>query len=99
MCMRITRDKVCALASTSLRPISSRYFADLLSTAGIAATLIKWGTEQADAAGLETYLDGSEMAQPYYVNRHAFEGKKDVGIPNKDAYGSYSYKSMVRSPQ
>lgn len=40
---------------------------------GIAASLIRWGTDQADAEGLETYLDASEIGQPYYRRRHGFK--------------------------
>ena len=50
---------------------------------GIAASLIKWGTDQADRDGLETYLDGSPVGQPYYVKRHGFEIKKDINIPDR----------------
>lgn len=44
---------------------------------------MKWGTDQADAAGIETYLDGSEVGQPYYVKRHNYEVKADVPIPDR----------------
>lgn len=50
---------------------------------GIGATLIKWGTDQADRDGLETYLDGSEIGQPYYKRRHGFNQEKDVDIPER----------------
>lgn len=67
---------------------------------GIGASLIKWGTDQADTDGLETYLDGSEVGQPYYRRRHAFTGMTaDVDIPDRPSYGSYRYKSLVRLPQ
>lgn len=66
---------------------------------GIGATLIKWGTDQADKDDLETYLDGSEKGQPYYKKRHGFKTAKDVDIPDRPAYGSFHYKSMIRPPQ
>ncbi|KAH9825464.1 acyl-CoA N-acyltransferase [Teratosphaeria destructans] len=67
---------------------------------GIGASLLKWGTDQADKEGLETYLDGSEVGQPYYKKRHAFTVEKDIDIPERpNAYGSYHYKSLVRKPQ
>jgi GNAT superfamily N-acetyltransferase len=66
---------------------------------GIAATLIKWGTDQADRDGLETYLDGSEVGQPYYKKRHAFTRSKDIDVPDRPQYGSFHYKSLVREPQ
>ncbi|KAF2722391.1 hypothetical protein K431DRAFT_284079 [Polychaeton citri CBS 116435] len=34
---------------------------------GIAASLIKWGTEQADQEGIETHLQASEVGRPYYI--------------------------------
>lgn len=50
---------------------------------GIAARLIKWGTDQADKDGLETYLDGSEKGQPYYMRWHHFQHGKDIAIPER----------------
>ncbi|KAK4539235.1 hypothetical protein LTR36_000863 [Oleoguttula mirabilis] len=66
---------------------------------GIGARLIKWGTDQADKEGLETYLDGSEVGQPYYKSRHAFSQDKDIVIPDRPQYGSIHYVSLMRSPQ
>ncbi|KAF2487360.1 acyl-CoA N-acyltransferase [Neohortaea acidophila] len=67
---------------------------------GIAARLIKWGTDQADAAGLESYLDASEKGLPYYKKRHGFGAReKAVEIPKKEPYGKYDYMSIVRAPQ
>lgn len=34
---------------------------------GIAASLIKWGTDQADKEGVETMLHASQMGEPYYI--------------------------------
>ena len=50
---------------------------------GIAANLIKWGTDQADKEGLETYLDGSEKGQPYYKRWHNFKHGSDIAIPDR----------------
>lgn len=66
---------------------------------GIAASLLKWGTDHADQEGLETYLDASAKGEPYYIKRHGFEPKKQVPIPDREAYGSYNYVSMLRAPQ
>lgn len=67
---------------------------------GIGAKLIKWGTDQADRDGLDTYLDGSEVGQPYYKRRHAFtKDQRDIDIPDRPLYGSFHYKSLVRGPQ
>ena len=66
---------------------------------GIAASLIKWGTDQADRDGLESYLDGSEIGQPYYKKRHAFERHRCIFVPDRKEYGSFAYFSMIRPPQ
>lgn len=66
---------------------------------GIAASLLKWGTDQADQEGLETYLDASAKGQPYYIKRHGFRPEKDIPIPDREEYGSYKYVSMVTPPQ
>jgi len=82
------------------------WFLELLSVRGeyqrhgIGARLIKWGTDQADKEGLETYLDGSEKGQPWYEKWHGFRYGKQIPIPDRpDAYGSFRYVSMVRPPQ
>jgi predicted N-acetyltransferase YhbS len=50
---------------------------------GIGASLIEWGTKQADSSNLETYLDGSAYARPYYIEHHGFEAPGMV-IPIPD---------------
>jgi len=50
---------------------------------GIGAELISWGTKQADEAGVETYLDGTEVGQPYYKKHHNFKYGKDIEIPDR----------------
>lgn len=66
---------------------------------GIGARLIKWATDQADRDGLETYLDGSEVGQPYYKRRHAFGSEREISIPDRPQYGSFQYRSLIRPPQ
>lgn len=44
---------------------------------------MRWGTEQADQQGLETYLDASEKGQPFYLAHHAFGFGRDIDIPDK----------------
>lgn len=66
---------------------------------GLGGELMRWGLEQADAEGLETYLDASEKAQPYYQNHFGFEAKQDVIVPDRPAYGHYSYVSLLRRAQ
>ena len=50
---------------------------------GIGASMIKWGTDQADEQGLESYLDASEIGQPYYKKWHDFKYGKPVLIPDR----------------
>jgi len=66
---------------------------------GIAGALIRWATDQADRDGLETYLDGTELGQPYYSKRHGFRTVADIDVPDHASYGSFRYKSMIRAPQ
>ncbi|KAF2804145.1 uncharacterized protein BDZ99DRAFT_153585 [Mytilinidion resinicola] len=59
------------------------YFLHLLVTLphhhrrGAGTLLLKWGLDQADAAGLPTYLEASEMGRPLYA-RLGFEPKKET---------------------
>jgi hypothetical protein len=39
--------------------------------------LTEWGIQQADEAGLETYLEASEMGRPLY-ERYGFEVVRDM---------------------
>lgn len=59
---------------------------------GIAASLIKWGTDQADKDGLETYLDGSEIGQPYYKAHHGFKHGKNIRyvLPSQNTFQDMS---------
>ena len=66
---------------------------------GIGASLIHWGTDQADRGGLETYLDASEVGLPYYVKWHGFEPRRTIDVPDRPAYGSFHYVSVIRAPQ
>ena len=66
---------------------------------GIAARLMKYGTDQADRDGLWTYLDASEKGQPYYKRWHNYQHGKDIDIPDRPQYGHYHYISLIRPPQ
>ena len=66
---------------------------------GIADALIRWGTEQADEQGLETYLDASQVGLPWYKKHHGFREAKVIPLPDRPSYGSYSYMSIIREPQ
>ena len=75
--------------------ISQEFFSiDLIK--GIGGRLIKWGTDQADRDGLETYLDGSEVGQPYYMKHHGFQRAKSIPIPDRPEYGSYAVSSCEK---
>lgn len=50
---------------------------------GIAARLIKWGTDQADKDGLESCLHASERGQPYYKKWHGFKYGKQIEVPDR----------------
>lgn len=41
--------------------------------------LVRWGTERADEAGFEAYLEASPMGAPMYA-RHGFEPQKKVEL-------------------
>ena len=66
---------------------------------GIATHLVKWGTDQADKSGLETYVDASEEGRPYYISRHGFGNARKVHIRARPAYGHYHEVSLLRQPQ
>ena len=46
---------------------------------GAGSMLVNWGTERADEAGIEAYLEASPMGAPMYA-RHGFEPIKRVGL-------------------
>ncbi|OQN97004.1 hypothetical protein B0A48_16978 [Cryoendolithus antarcticus] len=82
------------------------YFLELLGTdkayqrQGIAGALIRWGTDQADKEGLETYLDASEEGREYYIRRHDFVLKGEIPIPRRpDSYGEFQCVSVLRQPK
>ncbi|SMR46972.1 unnamed protein product [Zymoseptoria tritici ST99CH_3D1] len=54
------------------------------------ASQFKWGTDQPDEDGLETYLDGSTAGQPYYEKRHGFVPVKKMPIPDREPRGALS---------
>ncbi|KAK5168973.1 uncharacterized protein LTR77_006282 [Saxophila tyrrhenica] len=66
---------------------------------GIGASLIKRGTDHADREGLSTYLDASEIGQPYYLKTHGFKFGSNIEVPDRPEYGSFMYKGLVRPPQ
>lgn len=46
---------------------------------GAGSMLVSWGTQRADEAGVEAYLEASPMGAPMYA-RHGFEPVKRVGL-------------------
>lgn len=46
---------------------------------GAGSMLVRWGTERADEAGFEAYLEASPMGAPMYA-RHGFEPQKKVEL-------------------
>ncbi|KAJ8111883.1 hypothetical protein OPT61_g5623 [Boeremia exigua] len=46
---------------------------------GAGSMLVRWGTERADEANVEAYLEASPMGAPMYA-RHGFEPVKKVGL-------------------
>ena len=63
----------------------SHYVLDTLVTLpqherkGAGSMLVRWGTQRADEAGLEAYLEASPMGAPMYA-RHGFEPMKKVAL-------------------
>lgn len=63
----------------------SHYVLDTLVTLpqherrGAGSMLVRWGTERADEAGVEAYLEASPMGAPMYA-RHGFEPMKKVAL-------------------
>ncbi|KAF2631382.1 acyl-CoA N-acyltransferase [Macroventuria anomochaeta] len=63
----------------------SHYVLDTLVTLanherrGAGSMLVRWGTERADEAGVEAYLEASPMGAPMYA-RHGFEPVKKVAL-------------------
>ena len=46
---------------------------------GAGSMLVRWGTQRADEAGVEAYLEASPMGAPMYA-RHGFEPMKKVAL-------------------
>lgn len=63
----------------------SHYVLDTLVTLpqherrGAGSMLVRWGTERADEAGFEAYLEASPMGAPMY-ERHGFEPQRKVEL-------------------
>lgn len=66
---------------------------------GLGSAMLEWGCSKADAEGLETYLDASERGQPFYRKHFGFVGDTVIDIPDRPAYGSFVYISLMRPVQ
>ncbi|OJD29014.1 gnat family acetyltransferase [Diplodia corticola] len=81
------------------------YFLNLLVThpghhrRGAGAMLIRWGTEQADKAGLICFLEATETGRALY-KRHGFEDQNTVEFDLSEYGGSGINKNttMIRQP-
>ncbi|KAF2203085.1 acyl-CoA N-acyltransferase [Delitschia confertaspora ATCC 74209] len=72
---------------------------------GAGSALLRWGLEQADAKGVETYLEASQIGAPLYA-RYGFQPVKDLVFDLRDfGYDGPEDKMrqvftlMIRSPQ
>ncbi|KAL1625514.1 hypothetical protein SLS56_007336 [Neofusicoccum ribis] len=81
------------------------YFLGLLVThpkhhrRGAGAMLIRWGTEQADRAGLISFLEATETGRPLY-KRHGFE-EQETFVIELSKYGGTGVEkntTMIRQP-
>lgn len=64
---------------------------------GLGFTLVDWGCRQADALGLEVYLDATIKGLPFYKRHFGFEEKKVLSIPPRPAsFGTYELVASVR---
>lgn len=66
---------------------------------GLGSSMLEWGCSKADSESLETYLDASEKGQPFYKKHFAFKHGKNIAIPDKEAYGTFTCISLVRPVQ
>lgn len=61
--------------------------------------LIRWGTEQADKAGLISFLEATETGRPLY-KRHGFE-EQETFVIELSKYGGTGVEkntTMIRQP-
>lgn len=64
---------------------------------GLGHVLVDWGCRQADAMGLEVYLDATLAGLPFYTKHFNFENRKVLPIPNRPAsFGTYELMAVVR---
>ncbi|CAJ2511991.1 Uu.00g076160.m01.CDS01 [Anthostomella pinea] len=64
---------------------------------GLGFTLVDWGCRQADATGLEVYLDATIKGLPFYKKHFGFQERKALVMPARvDSFGTYELMAGVR---
>lgn len=66
---------------------------------GLATPLLDWICQQADATGLEIYIDATAVGIPIYEKHYGFRPVKRLEMPKRPGkYDSYAVVAMVRPP-
>lgn len=87
----------------SILETRSHYVLDTLVTLpnherrGAGSMLVRWGTERADEAGVEAYLEASPMGAPMYA-KHGFEPVKKVALDLRK-YGGKEIMEFIVSTE
>ncbi|KAI9162983.1 hypothetical protein HJFPF1_04578 [Paramyrothecium foliicola] len=69
-------------------------------TKGLAGCLLDWVCRQADATGLEVYIDATKAGLPIYKKHFGFKEAQVLVLPKRpDTYGTYEVIAMVRQPK
>ncbi|KAK6522594.1 hypothetical protein TWF281_002032 [Arthrobotrys megalospora] len=64
---------------------------------GLGYRLMEWGCKQADATGLEVYLDATIQGRPLYNKWFGFQDRKILEFPLRpDGFKEYYMMAMVR---
>ncbi|ORY60061.1 acyl-CoA N-acyltransferase [Pseudomassariella vexata] len=67
---------------------------------GLGFSLVDWGCRQADAAGLDVYLDATIKGLPFYKKYFGFQDRKLLSIPSHpETFGNYHLMAVVRPAQ
>ncbi|EPS35150.1 hypothetical protein H072_11467 [Dactylellina haptotyla CBS 200.50] len=66
---------------------------------GILTALLIWGCDEADAAGLENYLDATPQGRRIYL-KFGFEDREPLPMLERpDSYGTFKLTAQVRLPK
>ena len=64
---------------------------------GLGFALVDWGCRQADALGLEVYLDATIKGLPFYKRHFGFVERRVLKMPRRPyTYGTYELMASVR---